>query len=186
MRTWKNCIFHNIKGKIFTLIWKIECVAQSSTGLICQCRAIFWPSRLLGGTFLTFEGRLLESEQIFILKAVKNDKKTKLKAKIVFKLSCKIILFDELATLIARGYYITQAPISGIEGPPQSCVRTSTMTGPKSTELAFDSTSSWWMPPWTALVTHASMLLAKFLMLWVRGLGIGDRTLGMKKSTIFW
>ena len=68
--------------------------------LICQCRAIFWPSRLFGGTFLTFEGRLLVSEQIFINEEEKNDKTTKNKGTNSFLALLKNSIIDELATLI--------------------------------------------------------------------------------------
>ena len=68
--------------------------------LICQCRAIFGPSRLFGGTFLTFEGRLLVSEQIFINDEEKNDKTTKNKGTISFLALLKNSIIDELATLI--------------------------------------------------------------------------------------
>ena len=67
-----------------TLNWKIECVAPLSfrwNALICQCRAIFWPSKLFGGTFLTFEGRLLKRKHNFNIKAEKNDKIAQTKGK---------------------------------------------------------------------------------------------------------
>ena len=86
-----------------TLIWKILCVALLSfheKALICQCRAFFWPSRLFGGTFLTFEGRLLVSEQIFIDEEEKLTKQQKIKVQTVFLALLKNSIIDELATLI--------------------------------------------------------------------------------------